>query len=50
MRHIIRNTIFGYFGIGLIIAPEIYNPFLMPKPENIVKHLDALDENKDLIN
>jgi hypothetical protein len=26
---IIRNSVLTYFGLGLVVAPEIYNPLLV---------------------
>jgi hypothetical protein len=28
LKRTIRNMTFSYFGFGLVVAPEIYNPFL----------------------
>ncbi|CAD8077203.1 unnamed protein product [Paramecium sonneborni] len=31
---LIRNSVMTYFGLGLVIAPEIYNPLLVKKNDN----------------
>ncbi|CAD8073374.1 unnamed protein product [Paramecium primaurelia] len=31
---IVRNSVVTYFGLGLVVAPEIYNPLLVKKNQN----------------
>ncbi|CAD8077910.1 unnamed protein product [Paramecium sonneborni] len=31
---LIRNSVMTYFGLGLVIAPEVYNPLLVKKNHN----------------